>query len=612
MKRFLVLSVFILSAIAAQAQKVVFEVSAPSIVMAGEAFRVEFSVNAKPDNFSAPAISGFEILAGPSMSQGQSIQIVNGNVTKNVNFTYTYILQAPAEGRYTIPPAEVKVDGKSYSTSPHPVEAISDSSQQGASGTQGRNGSGNQQQATGATVSANDIFVRVSVDKTSVYKGQPLKAIFKLYSRLDLSGVESQKFPAFNGFWTQELNQGNQKWQQENVNGNVYSSVVLREYLLYPQQAGTLQIEQFDMTVIAQIVTQARRQSMFDDFFSGGPNIQEVRKKLSSAPIRINVKELPSGAPESFNGAVGKFSIESLLSQDKVAANSAFTYSIKISGTGNLPLIRAPKVNLPTSFEQYNIKSNESLSTGSGGISGYRQFEYPVIARAEGEYTVEPVEFTYFNPEQMRYVTLSTAPSQIVVSPDASSAADGVSQGLVSGLSKEDLKIIGKDIRFIKIGSPGLSPKGNILLGSVVYYMILLVLLIIAVVLYFYLEKRMRLMRNTAFVKGKRANKVALQRFRAAERFMKEGNRSRFFEEMLRALWGYMSDKLNIPVANLTKENVRDELHKRNLPPELSERFVQTISQCEYAQYSPAVSGEMNEVYVSGVELISKFESLIK
>ena len=607
-KVFMIVPMLLLAAFGAFAQKVTFEVNAPSVVSADEVFRLEFSLNAKPDGFTPPAITGFDVLAGPTTSQGQSISIVNGNMTQSVNFTYTYVLQAHAPGKYTIPSAEVTVDGKSYTTHPYPIEVVNEGNSAPQGGTDGdRNRPAAQ---PSGKLAADDMVLRVTADRRSVYKGQPILVTAKLYTRV-MASLESFKTPAFNGFWSQELNVENQRPRRETLNGKVYDAIVLRQFLLYPQQAGTLHIEQFDMTLIAQIVTQSRRQSIFDDFFNGGPEVQEIRKKLTASPIRIEVKEFPSGAPASFNGAVGKFTMESQLPTGSITANSAANYTVKISGTGNLPLIQAPKLNLPNSFEQYNIKTTESLNSTTAGISGYRQFEYPFIARAEGTYPVEPIEFSYFNPDLARYVTLSSKTAEVIVLPD-STGGSVPSRGMVSGMHKEDIKILGQDIRFIKLGKAQLVSRDRIFMASPLYFVLLLLIAAAFVFSLVWLQKRIRESRNAALVRGKRANKVALQRLRAANGYMKADDRRRFFEEMLRALWGYMSDKLNIPVANLTKENVREELLKRGVSAELSARFIEIISECEYAQYSPAVSGQMNDIYQGAVETISKFESVIK
>lgn len=605
---FAVASLLLFSA-GALAQKVKFEIHSPGVVAVGEAFRVEFTLNAKPDGeFVPPTFTGFDVLAGPTTSEGTQVAIVNGNVTKTVSFTYTYVLQANAEGKAGVSAASVKVDGKSYSTDPLSVEVVAGDAMPRKGNADASGGEGRP-----AKLGADDLMLRVTVNRNNVFKGQPVKVVFKLCARVPLSAIDGAKWPPFNGFYAQELDTQGYDWQRETIDGKVYETRVLKEVLLYPQQAGTLYIEQTDLTVIAQLVVQSsnRSQSLFDDFFGGGQSVQEVRKSLTAGPVQVTVRDFPAGAPASFNGAVGKFQLAGSVDKQTVSANASDTYVLKLSGSGNLPLIQAPKIELPSSFEQYNMKMTESLSHNSSGISGYRQFEYPFIPRAEGGYAVEPVEFSYFDPDAARYVTLSTQRFNIEVTPDSTGGAQGAT-GLVSGINKEELKILDRDIRFIRIGEPNLVRRGSLLFGSPVYFAAIAVILLLFVLSYLYLRKYLREMQNVTLVRNKKANKVALQRLQAARSYMSAGSEKQFYEEMLRALWGYMSDKLNIPVANLTKDNIREELSKRGVVPEQIGQFIGIISDCEYAQYSPSSSGQMGELYRSAASLLSKFESVIK
>lgn len=597
-----------------QAQEVHFEAGSPRMVAVDEPFRIEFAINAKPDDFTAPDFkaAGFNVLAGPSVAQGQNVSIVNGKVSQTVSITYSFVIQAHAAGTFTVGAARAKVQGKEYSTQPVPIEVVTADPSSPSPSAQGQP----QGQASGGSknngsVSADDLLVRVTVNRNKVYKGQPVKATFKLYTRLPLSGIEKLTYPAFNGFWAQDLNVDGYNWQRENLGGKVYDARVIKETLLYPQQSGTLYIEQFSLTAIAQVMTQATpRGSLFDDFFGGGPQVQEVHKNLTAAPVQITVEEFPAGAPANFTGAVGQFQISSSAGENTLAANSSGIYQLKISGTGNLPLIQAPKLSLPTSFEQYNMKTTESLNHTPTGIAGYRQFEYPFIPRAEGIYTIEPVQFSYFDPEQKQYVTLSTPPYELNVRADSTSA--GGERGLISGISKEELKILDEDIRFIRTGDPDLQQRDNFWFGRPGYWLTLLGILLAGAGCYLYLKKRLKERKNTTLVRNKRANKVALLRLKAALGHMNGGQERPFYEEMLKALWGYMSDKLNIPVANLTKDNIREGLRRREIAPEVIERFIQLISDCEYAQYSPSASGQMNEIYHAALKMLSKFESSLK
>ena len=598
---------------ASAAEKVTFEASSPLTVAVGEAFRVEFALNAYPDKgtFKAPSFDGFDVIAGPAESSGQSIQIVNGAMTKSINYTITYVLLPQAAGNVTVGAAEVTVDGTVYRSNALPIEIVNEGKSPCAGGTQSRPREDSSPDVTAQNqIAKDDILLRAVVSRTSVYKGEPLRVTFKLYERVPVVGYNDVKFPSFNGFWAQELNTDNARRQRETFNGKVYETLVAKEYLLYPQQAGTLVIEPAELTAVAQVVVPGRRN--VDPFFGGGPDFVNVPRKVQSPRINIAVKPLPAGAPASFSGAVGSFTMDAVLPQERLAANSAATYTVKISGTGNLTFVQAPKLTLPASFEQYNVKTTESINTSAAGISGYRQFEYPFIARAEGTYEVEPVEFSYFDPARMQYMTLRSRPLELEITPDAKGGGGDAYVVQGRGMSKEEVKMLGQDIRFIKLGNAQLRPVREPFLFGAVYWGLLVGILALFTAVYVALRKQIRESQNAALVRGKRANKVAVQRFRVAKRYMEEQNRHAFYEEMLRALWGYMGDKFNIPVANLTKENVREELHKRGVSAEESQRFTSIITKCDEAQYSPAASAQMSEVYAEGVDIISRIEAVIK
>ncbi len=614
MKRIWVVFILVFCCGQAAAQKATFEILAPHMVVAGEVFSIEYSLNAKPEGFTPPDLSAFNVIAGPSTSTGSSVSIINGSVTKSYNYTYTYVISIPAPGIYTLPGASVTVEGKTVAAASRKVEAIDPGADRQAQ-PQGQTQQGQSQAqqgrqdgpASAAAVADDDILLKVRVDKTKVFKGQPVRVMLNLYTKVFIAGKGNYKAPTFNGFWTQDITPQNLRVGQEAINGKLYEVVTERDFLVYPQQSGKLTIDPASLDVIGQIVVRTRARNPIDEMLGGGQRVEEVRRTLKSAPVTIEVSDLPAGAPESFSGAVGRFTLEEEAPSSRVSANSAFTYAVKVTGTGNLPLIRAPKVDFPSSFEQYNIKSTESLSNSPSGISGYRRFEYPVIARAEGLYNLQPVEFTYFNPETMKYVTLSTPAAQITVLPDSTGRSS--QGGMVTGLSKEEIKVLGRDIRFIKIGKAGLSPEGRMLMGSGLYYGLLAGMAALFLGLYYGMRRRRERMSNVVFVRGKRANKIALQRLRTAEGHMRTNDHRGFYEEMLKAMWGYMSDKLNIPVANLTKENIREELSKRGIAPNTATRFTDIISECEYAQYSPGGAGRPEDIYRDVAGLISQIES---
>ena len=597
------------------AESVSFKVSAPMITSMGETFPVRFELNAKPDKdtFAPPSFDDFDVLAGPSVSQGSSVSIINGSMTKTVSYVITYILMPQKTGTFTIGSASIVVNGKSYSTQPTAVEVHSGASQQNIDSPQGNQHSGsvNDSQSAaesnvGKSIDRDDLFLRMDVSSRSVYKGESIRAILKLYSRVNIAGSEGSKMPTFNGFWSQQVDIQQGPFR-ETLNGKVYEAYNIAEYLLYPQQDGTLVIEPAELTVIAQIMVQSNRG--YDPFFGGGHEVYNVRRELKTQQIAIDVKSLPEGAPDSFNGAVGRYTMTHNLSADKVVANSALTLQLKISGTGNLKFISAPKLELPNTFELYEVKSEERIQNKASGSSGYCQFEYPFIVRAEGNYDIGPVEFSYFDVDKNEYVTLATPPMSIEVTPDTSASSS--SQPVVTGVKREDVRLLGQDIRFIKLGNPALRSVVTPLVLSPTYWLIIGLLLVVAVVAYLAIGKHIRDNSNVVLVKGKRANKMAVKRFRIAEKYMREHDRRAFYEEMLRALWGYLSDKFNIPVADLTREVVIEELSRRGAMVE-AENIIAVIARCEEAQYSPAASAEMNNIYDEGLEAISKIESAIK
>ena len=583
-----------------------FEINTPLMVTAGEMFRVEFVLtNAEPDegSFKVPSFEGLEVLAGPTTATGHSFQSINGVSSSKSTFTITYVVMGQTAGNITISEAEVAVKGKRYKTKATPIEVVAQSAKRD------EQAAAEQGTAVQNQIAQDDILLRLNLSRNNVYQGEPIRASLTLYTRASIAGFEDVKLPSFNGFWSQELPVDNYRATRQTVDGKVYDSQIIKEYLLYPQQTGTLSIEPADITAVAQVVMRTNR--AFDPFFGGGSEVYNVPRKLSTGRVNVTVKELPAGAPASFTGAVGAFTMDTQLPATELKANSAASYTVKIAGTGNLTFLQAPKLSLPSSFELYDVRSTESIHSTTAGTTGYRQFEYPFIARAEGEYDIPAIEFSYFSPEKNAYVTLSSAALTLNVAPDGSAGA-ATPQQIITGTSKEGVRQLGSDIRFIKLGEPALRAVAAPLMLSTTYFVIVLLILIAAIAAYFILRRVIRDSKNTVLVRNRRANKVAVQRFRAAERFMREQNRHAFFEEMLRALWGYMSDKLNIPVSNLTKENIREELQRRGCSAEDAHHFTDIISRCDEAQYSPAESVQMSDVYAEGVNIISRIESIIK
>ncbi|RPH32541.1 MAG: protein BatD [Bacteroidales bacterium] len=587
------------------AQEVKLEVYAPSLVAVGEQFRLTYSINKQPTSLTPPEIKNFEILAGPSSSHSTSVQVINGRVSQSETISYTYILEANKEGKFTIDPAVAVVGNQELKSNTITIEVIkqNNSAQQQQ---QGQGGEQQEQEQARDDLPNSELFVSVDVNRRSVYLGEPIVATLKIYTVVTLANFEDSKFPPFNGFWSQEIETTpNIEFQRENVNGRLYNVGIIKKYLLFPQKNKNLEIDPFELVVLYQKRSN-RSQSIFDDFFG---SVETYRKKLVSKPITINVMDLPSNAPETFKGGVGSFKLEPTLDKKTVKTNEAITLKIKISGSGNIKLIDSPKVEFPEGFEVYDPKTTDKITTTANGASGYKLFEYVAIPRSPGNFTIPPIEFTYFDPSKAQYVTLKSEEYNVRVS------SDGADSGTVSvyGYGKEDIKFIGKDIRFIKTGKLGIKPYSTFFFGSLMFYLTIIFLLLCFGAATYYMGKHQKELSDIRLIKNKKANKVARKRLLIAESHLKTNSRDLFFEEIHKAMWGYLSDKLSIPVSNLTSDNARIELKAKEIDDIDIEEFMRIISVCEYARFSPATDdSEMNSLFNSAHQLIMKLEQIIK
>lgn len=581
--------------------QVSFTADAPALTALGQPFRVEFSVDAEPerDSFRAPSFEGFEVLAGPSVSTGHSIQFVNGKQSSSYNCSYTFVLLPSESGTFTIGSATVEVDGKTYSTKPLPIEIIAEKE----SGTTSRNEQSTQ--TPESRIAKDDILLRLKVSDTEVYKGESIRASLMLYTRVNIDNIESLNMPSFDGFWSQELTFDNTP-SREQLNGRIYEAYKINELLLSPQESGHIVIPAATMKVLAQVVVQDNRH--YDPIF-GGRQIYHVARELKTTPVSINVKEFPRGAPASFNGAVGSFTLSSRMPSSELESNSADQIEITITGSGNLKFITAPRLTLPESFEKYDTKVVDNVKATATGTSGSITYTYPFVARSGGEFRIEPLYFSYFDPTTQEYHTLSTEAMTITVTDDGKSdPAPAIGSYAGYGGSMRQLD---RDIRFIHTDKLPHKAAAMMIL-SPLYWLIVVIIIALFVVAYVALRKRIRDNRNIVARRMKRADKVAVQRLRMAQRSMEEGNRHAFYEEMLHAMWGYISDKFNIPVSNLTKETIREELYRRGVSADVAEQFCEIISRSEEAQYAPSTEGDMSEVYAFAADVISRIEEVVK
>ena len=562
MKRILFYMVFFtVMAQAAMAQGVIFSGSAPKVVSVEEQFRLTYTANKKAGRFVQPKMENFQVLMGPSTSYNQSTSIINGKMSRQVSYTYTFILQATKEGTFTIGPAKIQIGRKNYDSNPVDIEVV-----KGAPPATQKPNPGTS--ATIPGVANSDLFARVLVNKKTVYQGEHIIATIKIFTKVNLSGFEDVKFPPFGGFLKEEIKTPPLKsLERENVNGQIYGTGVLSRVVLFPQRSGNITIDPVHIQCLIQQRASRSSNSFFDDFFD---SYKTIRKQIESPPVFIKVKPLPTNAPPGFTGTVGTFKMTASLDKTELNANDAVTLKIRISGNGNLKLLEPPDVSFPPDFETYDPKSGSSLKNDLNGSSGSKTFEYLMIPRFAGDFRIAPVKFSYFDPVTGTYKTLSSRQFNIHVNKGDSEE----SGTMVSSPSQEGVKFIGKDIRFINTEPIRLSRQGNSFLNQWWYLGAYPFALLIFLFIFLIHRKKAKEKANYALLKNRKAGKFARKWLKMAAAKMKNKEESAFYEAVLKALWGFLSDKLGIPLSLLSKDNVAASLKEYAIDENLIQLFL--------------------------------------
>lgn len=586
------------------ADKVSFTASAPDAVVVGDQFRLSYTVTTqKVKDFRAPSIKGFDVLMGPSRSQQSNTQIVNGNVTSTSSITFTYILMANNAGEYTIPGASIIADGDQMVSNSVRIKVLPQD--QGSSNS---SSSSSTHSSSGTGVSNQDLFITASASKTNVYEQEAFVLTYKIYTRESNLQLNNAKLPDFKGFHSQEIEMTtNARWTPEHYQGRNYYTTVYRQFVLFPQQSGKLYIDpaQFQMTVGKPV----QSDDPFDAFFNGGSNVIEIKKSISTPKIAINVNPLPAGKPADFSGGVGEFNISSSINNKELKTNDAITIKLVISGTGNLKLISNPEIKFPDDFEVYDPKVDNQVRLTREGLTGNKVIEYLAIPRHAGTYKIPGVSFSYFDIRSKSYKTLKTEEYVINVEKGAGNA----DQVIANFTNKEDLKVLGEDIRYIKQNEVTLQPKGSFFYGSMTYWLFYIILALAFIIFFIIYRKQAAENANVAKMRTKKANKVATKRMKLAGKLLSENKKDAFYDEVLKALWGYISDKLNIPVSRLSKDNIEEKLRNHGVNEELIKEFLNALNDCEFARFAPGDENQaMDKVYSSSIEVISKMENSIK
>lgn len=585
----------------ALADKVTFTASAPDAVVVGEQFKLSFTVTTQNiKEFQAPAIKGFDVLMGPSSSKQSSTQIINGNVTSSSIVVLTYILMATTVGEYTIPGASIVAEGNQMVSNSVKIKVLP----QDQAGNGGQNGG----ESSSISVSNQDLFIKAIVSKTTVYEQEAFVLTYKIYTRETNLHLENAKLPDFKGFHSQEIEMtGNSRWTQEHENGRNYFTTVYRQFVLFPQQSGKLFIDPAQFQMIIRKPVQS--DDPFDAFFNGGSNVVDIRKTIVTPKTAVNVNPLPEGKPAGFSGGVGEFTISSSINSKDIKTNDAITVKLVISGTGNLKLISEPEIKFPNDFEIYDPKVDNQVRLTREGLTGSKIIEYLAIPRHAGTFKIPSVTFSYFDIRSKSYKTLNT--EEYVVNVEKGSG--NADQVIANFTNKEDLKVLGEDIRYIKQNEVTLHPKGSFIYGSMTYWLYYIIPALTFIIFIIVYRKQASENANVAKMRTKKANKVATKRMKLAGKLLSENKKEAFYDEVLKTLWGYISDKLNIPVSRLSKDNIEEKLRNHGVNEELIEEFLNALNECEFARFAPGDENQaMDKVYSSSVEVISKMENSIK
>lgn len=609
MRKLIFLLLLVIAALPMQAKNgATLTADAPEVVVSGDQFRLTFTVNTqKVKDFLAPSIKGFDVLMGPTRSQQSSTQIINGKVSSSSSITYTYILMAGKEGTYTIPAASIEVDGEKVFSNALTIKVLPPDQTAGNSqANQGGGGSSSSRgQIAGSRITDKDLFITATASKTTVYEQEAILLTYKVYTSVNLRQL-MEDMPDMKGFQMQEIQLPQQKqYSMEHYNGRNYNTIIWRQYVLFPQQTGKLEIPAvtFDGVVAQQTISD----DPFDAFFNGGGYI-EVKKKIVAPKVVINVKPLPV-KPANFSGGVGEFTMTSSINAKEVKTNDAVTIKLTIKGAGNMKLITSPEVKFPEDFEVYDPKVTNNFDVSRAGLSGTQTIEYLAIPRHAGNFTIPPVEFVYFDLKSQSYKTLKTEAYDLKVEKGKGNA----DQVIADFTNKENVKVLGQDVRFIKLGDTTLTPKGEVFFGTMGYWLGYLIPFIVFVALVVFFRKQAVENANVAKVKTKKANKVATKRMKLAGKLLAENKKNEFYDEVLKALWGYISDKLSIPVSQLSKDNIEAELTKHGVAEDVTKTFINALNECEFARYAPGDENEaMDKVYATSVDAIGKMENSIK
>lgn len=583
------------------AQDAKFTVSvSKNTVGTGEQFEVTFSTDANGDRFIPPSFSGFQVLSGPNEST--SMTSINGNTT--VSSSVSYILMAVREGEFTIGPATIEVNGRKLSTNAIKIKVVK--GQPVPQNSAAQNAPDNTVEAANTADLSKLLFLKAVVDKNNIYQGQQLVLSYRLYTRIDILQSQVDKLPDLTGFWNEDIKNKQQQvtWRIETNKGVRYNVADIKKTVLFPEHAGNLTIDPFAMTFVVKQPAPAR--DIMDQFFG---SYKQVKYQAKSTPLVIHVRPLPeNGKPESFAGAVGSFKIEASVDRTKLKANESLNYKVKVTGSGNIKLLKTLNTVFPEDFDKYDPKIADSVTEDENGVAGTRTYNYLLIPRHKGDFTIGPLKFAYFNPVTNKYVSVSSRSFDIHVEKGDNEA----NVTAFTAADKQDVKLLDKDIRYIKTSAGDLLKPADLFYGSVWYYLLLLTGPVLCFAAWKYREWYIKTNSDIVKVKNRRAGKVAAKHLAHAQTQLSANKTKEFYEDLFKGLYGYLSDKLNILYADINRETIASALKSRSVKDQLTNKLLETLDLCEMARYAPVTHISKQEVFDKAKTIINDLENEIK
>ncbi|MCQ2346026.1 MAG: BatD family protein [Paludibacteraceae bacterium] len=606
MKRILISIFLLISAIGVMAdENITFQASAPKQVVQGQPFQVTYIVNHRAGDITPPEFVDFEYLAGPYTSTSQSSTFVNGQFTSTYQQQYTYTLRPDKQGTFTLGAATIKVGSKQYTSNGLRITVLPPDESVQASGNSNKKSNASSAGKTSATTGNGDIFIRTIASKTTLHEQEVLTLSYKLYvTGMDIRGfTEKTQIPEFTGFLKQELDQKDIQFELEHYNNRNYQVATIYQTLLYPQHAGDIEIESGSFEAII-LLPNTHRRSFFDDAYI------QATKMLKAPGITIHAKSLPAGKPADFSGAVGRFSMTQSISETELTTNDAVTIKLDLSGAGNMKLIKTPAVDWPEGFEPYDPKVTNNFQTSSSGVSGSKSIEYLAIARNSGDYTIPSITFSYYDTQESQYKTLQTPEYTLHVKKGVGDASTGNQGTMANYTQKEDIKELGTDIRYIYTGDlRHTNTNGRLKFNSLLFHLLFLIPLAIAIAIFIIFRKRIKENADQTKVRYRKANKVAQRRLKAASRMLQANDKEHFYEEIEKASFTYLSDRLSIPTADLSKDNIADILRHKGIDDNLIHDVLDVLSTAEFARYAPSSDHQMQEMFNTTTQLINNLEN---